>query len=340
MKKDRKCLEDFAFQTSDSQGRGSQEEKEMNILGLIDNPFWIDEQKILNSKSFRRLAGKTQVFSLSSNILVRNRLTHTIEVQSIAEIISEILGLNTSLVKAIALAHDVDHAPFGHLGEKFLSFLTEKRFRHETFGPFLLEEIEKRGQGLNLSFETLEGIRHHSNKGKRITINNSIPLEYTVVMLADKFAYIFSDINDCLRTKRLKKSDLPREFFLLGKNRKERLNSCIKALCLESAEKRKISFSESKTAKNFRKLRKWTFENIYLIIDQEEERKENIKHLKRAYIFLQKNLHFCYDPIKILAIMTDQEILLISSIAENSIISDIKKIKLCGFWESIEYCKK
>jgi dGTPase len=336
MRETLKSLKGLAFQASNSKGRSFPEEKEMNILGLINDPFWVDEQKILSSKSFRRLGGKTQVFPLNSNALCRNRLTHSLEVKSIAEIISEILGLNTNLVKAIALAHDVGHTPFGHLGEEFLSSLSKEGFRHESFGPFLLEKIERKGLGLNLSLETLEGIRHHSNKGRRITIKNSIPLEYTVVMLADKLAYTFSDVNDCLRTKRLEISDLPKNLFLLGKNQREWLNSCIKALCLESSEKKKISFSDSKEAKILRSLRRWMFKNVY----KEEARKENTEHLERVHIFLEKTLFPCYDPVKILALMTDQEALLISSISKNATIADMKKIELCGFWESVEYCKK
>ncbi len=333
-------LKGLAFQASNSQGRSFPEEKEMDILNLVKDPFWIDEQKILNSKSLRRLNEKTQVFPSSSNVLTRNRLIHSLEVKSIAEIISEILGLNTSLVKAIALAHDVGHAPFGHLGEDFLSSLSKKGFRHEKFGPFLLEKIERKGQGLNLSFETLEGIKHHSRGEKKITINNSIPLEYTVVMLADKFAYTFSDINDCLRVKRLKKERLPKNLSLLGENQREWLSSCIEALCFESAEKGKISFNESNQSRVFKSVRQWMIDNVYLAMNEEEERQENIQHLKRAYAFLEGNLFPCYDIIKILAIMTDREVILLSSIFENPTIADMKKVQLCGFWESIEYCKK
>jgi dGTPase len=111
----------------------------------------------MNSKSFRRLAGKTQVFSLEENSLVHNRLIHTIEVLSVSEIMARLLGLNEDLVKVIAVGHDLGHTSFGHLGERMLSKIIEQEFpgelsfRHEKFSVVITEDIERQGRGLNLS---------------------------------------------------------------------------------------------------------------------------------------------------------------------------------------------
>ena len=303
------CFSSQAFDSNKSKGRKNQEKEEMIVFETIDDPFWIDEQKIIQSKSFRRLAGKTQVFPLSSNSMVRNRLIHSLEVKSIAETIAKILGLNVSLVRAIATGHDTGHTPFGHLGERAISKISGQEFRHEIFGPILLEQIERKGKGLNLCHETLEGIRHHSRGGGNLAINKKIPLEYSVVMLADKIAYTFSDINDSLRFQRFQKNELPESIKKLGKNQREQVSSCITSLCLESASKGYLSFSDSETAKNFKDLRDWMYQKVYLVLDDEPERLGLFDKIISTHKFIEESLlkfleYKKIDSFKILATMT------------------------------------
>lgn len=333
------CLRDMAFKNSDTKGRNKPEEDEITkMLDKID-PYAVDIQKIKNSKSFRRLNGKTQVFAFPENVLIRNRLTHTLEVESIAETIATILGLNVNLVRAISLAHDLGHTPFGHLGERFLQKNFDPKFHHKFFGVTVAEKIERKGEGLNLSAEVLEGIIHHSRGEEKISLKENLPMEYNVVMLADKIAYLFSDINDVERLERFKEP-LPEELLLLGKNQRERVDSCIMAICLESYQKRKISFSDSKESQIFNLLRDWMMQNFYKVMDEEKERGVLWEKAKSATQLLEKDLFI--DPKNIssvFAIMTDDEVYQLSKINDNHTkIGDFKKISKMGFYETLSCC--
>jgi dGTPase len=190
------------FVSSQSLGRRySLEELDDDHLYLgAFNPYFIDREKIRLSKSLRRLEDKTQVFiDHRSNPHIRNRRSHTDEVVSIAVYIAQILGLNVYLVEAIALGHDIGHSPYGHLGERIIGELSGRDFRHYIMSVVIAQFIERNGKGLNLSWEVLEGIANHSRGAGGLKINPDLPLEYAVVMLADKVAYTFSDLNDALR---------------------------------------------------------------------------------------------------------------------------------------------
>jgi len=175
-------------------------------IGPTCNQFILDLYKLQQSKAMRRLANKTQVFpDPKSNRHIRTRLIHTLEVASIAGIIAEILGLDVQLTQAIAHGHDIGHAPFGHLGEEFISTITGQEFRHEVFACVVAQHIERQTHGLNLTLPTLLGIRAHSRgKGKMslslVTMKNgcvdTVIFEADIVMYADKIAYCFSDISD------------------------------------------------------------------------------------------------------------------------------------------------
>lgn len=334
------CFQEKALQ----QSRGRRE-KENNLLAssaLINeiDPFALDVQKIINSKSFRRLNGKTQVFAFPENVLIRNRLIHTLEVKSIAETIATILGLNVSLVGAIAAGHDLGHTPFGHLGERFIQKNYDESFRHEIFGLTVAEKIERKGLGLNLLFETLEGITYHSRGTGEANITNNIPMEYNVVMLADKIAYLFSDINDTSRLKRFTKK-IPKELYFLGENQRERVDNCITSLCLESAQEGSLSFKKSTQSQAFKSLRYWMIKNFYLVMDEEKERVLLWDKVLKTAMFLENILGISKKQIPvILASMTDQEVNILASIDYQSTIDDIKKIERMGFHEIIPYCPK
>ena len=279
-----------------------------SYIGAFD-PFFIDKEKIRLSKSLRRLDDKTQVFiDHRSNPHIRNRRSHTDEVVSIAVYIAKILGLNVYLVEAIALGHDIGHSPFGHLGERAIRDFSGRNFEHCIMSVVVSQFIERNGKGLNLSWEVLEGIANHSRGIGGLQINPNLPLEYAVVMLADKIAYVFSDLNDALRCGYFKENDLPSEFFELGKNQRERWNNCIFNLVKESAEKMTVSFLDSDVAQKFSYLRDWSFNNFYLKLDKEFQRESVYEDFKLVYPKLNKRLEGINQDVSLpIALMTDSE---------------------------------
>ena len=332
-----KSLKELAFRSEDSFGRKHQEnEQDDPVFFKKDDIYKIDYHKIINSKSFRRLADKTQVFSISSNPLVRNRLIHSLEVSSIAEIMAEMLELNSSLSSAIGIGHDLGHFAFGHLGERLIEKLSGYKFRHELFGVVLADRIERSGLGLNLNWEVLKGITRHSRGPNGLSIDENMPLEFGVVMLSDKIAYLFSDINDCLRTGFLEEKDLPEYFKKLGENQRQRISSCLKAVQKESLECGKIKFQETPEAILFEKMRKWMYENVYFILDDQTNKGKMEIALQKTCI---KVVKFCekkpeLSPVFITAIMTDNEVFQVASEKK-----ELDKYNL-GFSEIIPYCKK
>lgn len=283
------------------------------------NPYFIDKEKIHLSKSLRRLSDKTQVFiDRRSNPHIRNRRSHTDEVVSIAVYITEVLGLNVFLVEAIALGHDIGHSPFGHLGERAIRDFSGRDFEHSIMSVIVAQFIERSGKGLNLSWEVLEGIANHSCGSGGLKINPNLPLEYAVVMLADKIAYVFADLNDALRCGYLTESQLPQEFTELGKNQRERCNNCIFNLVQESAKKQTISFVDSPTAQKFNFLRQWSFDNFYHKLDNECQRASVYEDFKMVYPELENCLaDFNQDVFLAIALMTDGEFRKISKTLRN-----------------------
>jgi len=220
LRKYRGALKHLAFDSQKSLGRRTQDDEDL-ILADISDPFWINALKITNAKGFRRESHKTQVWSSPDNPLIRNRMTHTLEVMIIAETIAQILGLNVDLVKALALVPDIGHPPFGHAGERELGKILGFEFKHEIFSVILADKIERKGKGLNLSFEVLDGAPYHSNGPGIIKIDSKCQPEYIVIRLADKFAYLPSDVNDALRMGYIKFDEIPKMVLCLGDNQRE-----------------------------------------------------------------------------------------------------------------------
>lgn len=253
------------FNSKKSEGRKEPFDEDLMCNSL--DPFMTDYLKILQSKAFRRLAYKTQVLTSPKNPHVRTRAVHTNEVVAISTIIAEKLNLNVNLCKAIALGHDIGHTPYGHLGEKVISDKSRKEFRHNEFGVVLAQCIERRGKGLNCHKETLEGIVNHSRGSKELVLVKNKPQEYNLVMISDKIAYTFSDINDSIRYGFISESNLPKDIHKLGNNQRGRVNSCIKALISESMNKGFISFSESSVFNIFNDLKSFMYAKVYSEID-------------------------------------------------------------------------
>jgi len=176
--------------------------------------FERDRDRLVGSRAFRRLAGKTQVVALPSDPLVRTRLTHTLEVSSIArELGRGLAGLGTvePLIEAIALGHDLGHPAFGHAGERALAAIVPGGFHHAAHGVRVVTELEP---GLDLSPETVEGILKHS-KGRAGPVFASggglatLSLEALVVRAADLYAYASHDLDDAYLLGELRPRDLP-----------------------------------------------------------------------------------------------------------------------------------
>ena len=162
---ERENLSPYASLSSETLGRDREEEP-----CDIRPAYQRDRDRILHSKSFRRLKHKTQVFLAPEGDHYRTRLTHTLEVSQIARTIAKTLRLNESLTEAIALGHDLGHTPFGHSGEYILNKICEDGFTHYEQSVRIVEVLEKDGRGLNLTWEVRDGIRNHRTSGHPSTL--------------------------------------------------------------------------------------------------------------------------------------------------------------------------
>ena len=237
--------------------------------------FQRDRDKIIHSKSFRRLKRKTQVFIIPDEDHFRTRLTHTLEVSQIARTIGRGLRLNEDLIEAIALGHDLGHTPFGHSGERALQKLNPNGFEHNEHSLRIVDVLEN-GTGLNLTWEVRDGILNHR------TGTSPATNEGKAVRISDKIAYINHDIDDAVRSGILCCEDLPKEAVkILGKTHGERINSLVKDLVLN-----KLSFSpEIESAMN--ELRSFLFDKVYneKNIRLEEVKVHNLIGSLYAYYF-------------------------------------------------------
>ncbi len=251
-KREAEILSPYACHSTDSKGRDRAEE-ECDIRPV----FQRDRDRILHSKSFRRLKDKTQVFLTPEGDHYRTRLTHTLEVSQNARTIAKALRLNEELVEAIALGHDLGHTPFGHAGERALNNVCSLGFAHNEQSVRTVELLEKNGQGLNLTVEVRDGILHHQTKG------NPSTLEGRVVRFSDKIAYIHHDMDDAIRGGILKEEDVPKEIGeVIGYNSTEWIDHFIHDIVSNSYEKNCIVMSEP-VAEAMARLRRFMFEHVY-----------------------------------------------------------------------------
>ncbi len=172
--------------------------------------FVRDRDRVVQSRAFRRLAGKTQVFTSRASDHFRSRLTHTIEVAQVARQVASALGLNEDLAETLALVHDIGHPPFGHAGERALDRCLRAhgmRFDHNLHALRIVERFEQRyagHRGLNLTLGTREGIIKHSRDYSPAThpelaeyfLDQRPPLEAQIIDLADEIAYLTADLDD------------------------------------------------------------------------------------------------------------------------------------------------
>ncbi len=258
----------------------------------IRTEFMMDRDRIIHSKSFRRLKHKTQVYIKTWGDHYRTRLTHTLEVAQIAKTIGRGIGLNEDLIEAISLGHDIGHVPFAHNGEEVLDKLNPDGFKHNENSVRVLTKIEKQGRGLNLTHEVLDGILHHS--GFSHTSPKAYTLEGQVVRYSDKIAYVNHDIDDSIRAGLLSEDEIPEEFLRkLGNTHGRRIDTLVRDCIyttLGNIENGNIVVSLSREGEqSLVGLRKFMFHNIYKgeILKQEREKAKFI--LEQVYKYFLEN---------------------------------------------------
>ena len=285
--------------TRESRGRRHEEKEDM----LVQDPFLNDYLKITQSGAFRRLSSKAQVLSMPDNPHVRTRLVHTEEVIGISMAIAQALGLNMHLCMAIAAGHDIGHTPYGHLGEDVLTKRCGRQFSHKTNSVVIAQHIERRGQGLNLTHEVLDGMLNHSLDCREE--NRKRAPEIAVVMYADKIAYTFSDLNDALRYGYLDETEVPECALRLGRDQRQRMFNVTQALIEESKSKDMVSFSEGEVFRDFIGLRSYLFEHFYRHVDLSLQ--EHFLH--SIYDFFESSPDFKdIDPAIATSLLTDNEV--------------------------------
>jgi dGTPase len=233
-------------------------------------PFQRDRDRIVHSKSFRRLKHKTQVFISPEGDHYRTRLTHTLEACGIARNVARALSLNEDLTESIGLGHDLGHPPFGHIGEAVLDQSLQERygirFRHNRHSLRVVERLERDGEGLNLTEQVRDGILRHTGPEPPGT------LEGRIVHVVDRIAYINHDIDDAIRAGVLRVSDLPpAEIELLGDTGSDRIETLVNDLLARSEEAGDIVQGEE-VGQAMDRLRDFMFERVYLGVTAQREK--------------------------------------------------------------------
>ena len=240
-----------------------------------------DTDRIVHSKSFRRLMHKTQVFLRPEGDHYRTRMTHTLEVSRIARSITRALGLNEDLAEAIAVGHDLGHTPFGHAGEAALSDMMGKPFRHNEQSLRVVDYLEKDGVGLNLTYEVRMGILGHT--GAHIPET----LEGQIVRRADQIAYVNHDIDDAIRAEILTDDDIPLAVTdVLGHNSRDRINTLVCDAIMVSREAGMVQLSPE-VDKALRDLRSFMFDRVYrnpVAKGEESKAKDMLRRMFEYYV--------------------------------------------------------
>lgn len=286
--RERAVLAPFATLSGNSRGR-QRPEKEHDYR----TAFQRDRDRILHTKSFRRLKQKTQVFLAPKGDHYRTRLTHTLEVAQIARTVARALFVNEDLTEAIALGHDLGHTPFGHAGEVVLNEVYSEGFRHYEQSLRVVDILERRrtGGGLNLTHEVREGILNHS-VGKVVLFGKASKVETTpeaiIVSVCDAIAYINHDIDDAVRGGLITLNDLPKDAIdLLGRASSQRINKMVIAL-IEGSNGGRIGMIEDVRQATV-ELRSYLYKNLYPCEAINREVQKAKKLLKELYFYFLEN---------------------------------------------------
>lgn len=265
---ERETLSPYAALAAETRGRAVEEEK-----CPIRTDYQRDRDRIIHAcKAFRRLSRKTQVFISPREDHYRTRLTHTLEVAQIAATISKALRLNEELTEAISLGHDVGHTPFGHAGEwaldrEYRKYDPAAHFHHNEHSLRVVDVLEKGGEGLNLTFETRDGIFHHTkgmqDLGESLTEDPPATLEGMVVRIADRIAYINHDIDDAIRAGLIRAEDLPADCAcVLGDRHSARISTMVGDVVEKSLDSPELRMSEP-VMRAMNDLKDFLFERVY-----------------------------------------------------------------------------
>ena len=273
----REHTEEFEYQYLSPKAAKSREAQRQNPMEecAFRTKFQRDRDRILHSKSFRRLKRKTQVYIVAGDHY-RTRMTHSLEVSQISRTIARALRLNEDLTDAIALGHDVGHTPFGHAGEAAMSELIG-HFSHNEQSLRVVEFLERGGKGLNLTAETRDGILNHTGP--------KLPKTYEgrIVRTADRIAYLCHDYDDSLRAGLLKPGDLPAEVTdRFGDDTSRMITSMVADMIETSMARGEIALSEEVShVKDV--FRRFMFQHIYHSDALARERKQAVFVLRELY---------------------------------------------------------
>jgi dGTPase len=343
--REKKYLNKYAKFSFSSKGRALRKDEENKEFRLC---FQRDKDRIIHSKSFRRLKGKTQVFVFPVGDHYRTRLTHTLEVSQISRTIARALELNEDLAEAVALGHDLGHTPFGHLGERALREISKYGFHHAV-------QSERIAKNMNLTHEVCEGILKHS-KGKGDILDDNMEkyassLEAQIVRVADIMAYLNHDLEDAVRANLISYSDVPDSVIeILGVSVKDKFTSMVydviknTKLAIENDFKgyeKRIQMSKD-VLKAMSDLRTFLYEKVYehkLVLEDLEKIYNLCKSLFRYFkdnpkvLLSNLNIKELYDDID--KVICDY----IAGMTDNYATMYYKKLFLPKSWKSDEIFK-
>lgn len=282
-------LSSYAAFAKKSKGRKSQDE-----VCPFRTVYQVDRGRIVHSKAFRRLSHKTQVFIAPKGDHYRTRLTHTMEVTQIVKNLARALRLNEDLTEAIALAHDLGHTPFGHIGEKALNDVSECGFKHYEQSLRVVDKLEKFSKGLNLTYEVRDGILNHTRGQQPLT------LEGQLVRICDRLAYVNHDIDDALRANILKFSDFPKSALdALDLKNGFKIDPFFVSL-IENSCNGKLCMSEEMQS-IFKELHSFMYESVYTGSKAKYEDEKILDFIRFLYEYLIKKENKWPEDIKTIA---------------------------------------
>jgi dGTPase len=285
-------LSPFAVRSLRTRGRERPEEP-----CAVRTEFQRDRDRIVHSKPFRRLKGKTQVFIDPAGDHVRTRMTHTLETTAISRVVARALRLNEDLVEAIGLGHDMGHTPFGHAGEDALDDVLrerfDRRFRHN-------EQSFRIARSLNLTYEVCDGILTHTGEREPES------LEGKIVRLVDRVAYINHDIDDAVRYGLLAEDDLPREeIAVLGDTGSERIDRLVHDI-VDSSEGVDDVRQSAEVGEAMLSLRAFMFDRVYLGPQAAPEHARAHEVVRRIFEHLIERGDAIDEAVDYIAGMTDR----------------------------------
>ena len=309
-KREHEVLSRYAAFSDQSTGRDRPEEQ-----CDLRTVYQRDRDRILHCKAFRRLKHKTQVFLSPGDDHYRTRLTHTLEVSQIARTIARSLRLNEDLTEAIALGHDLGHTPFGHVGERTLAACAGNNFSHNVQSVRVVERLENRGEGLNLTWEVRDGMLNHKTSCTPHT------LEGQCVRLADKIAYV----------------NLPTNITdILGKNTRTRLNCLIHDVINTSQDKDSVGMS-AEIGDALGKLRTYMFRYLYTnpIAKSEELKADKMLRILYEY-FIEDASRLTNECVEMIYMGEDPKTVVcdyIAGMTDNYAIETFKSIYIPKSWK-------